>query len=133
MKNPRIQDLTQTPLISQPMRIRFFTLVLFCAATSPAFASGRADVADAMMHGDQAALRRLVQQKADVNGAQIDGVTALHWAVYRDDVAAARLLLTAGAKVDVQNREGITPIYMAAVYGHRAMIGMFLKAGANAK
>src|SRR3954447_24202421 len=107
--------------------------VLCCAATSPVFASGRADVADAMMHGDQAALRRLVQQKADVNAVQIDGATALHWAVYHDDVAAARLLLNAGARVDVQNREGITPLYMAAMYGHPAMIEMFLKAGANAK
>ena len=119
--------------ILTPMKIRFFAVVLFCAATSPVFAAGRADVADAMMRGDQVALRRLVQQKADVNAAQIDGATALHWAVYRDDVAAARLLLKAGAIVDVQNREGITPLYMAAVYGHPAMIDMFLKAGANAK
>src|SRR6478735_48521 len=106
------------------MKIRLFApalvgAVLLCAATSPLFASGHADVADAMMHGDQAALRRLVQQKADVNAAQIDGATALHWAVYREDVAAARLLLNAGAVVDAQNREGITPLYMAAVYGHR--------------
>src|SRR3954464_11991610 len=107
-------------------------MLLFCAATMPAFAAGRADVADAMMHGDQAALRRLVQQKADVNAAQVDGATALHWAVYRDDAEAARLLLKAGAKVDAQNREGITPLYMAAVYGHAAMIDMFLKAGASA-
>jgi len=85
------------------------------------------------MRGDQAALRRLLQQKADVNAAQVDGATALHWAVYRDDVATARLLLNAGAQVDVQNREGITPLYMAAVYGQPAMIEMFLKAGANAK
>jgi ankyrin repeat protein len=115
------------------MKIRVFATVLFCAATSTVFAAGHADVADAMMHGDQAALRRLVQQKADVNAAQIDGATALHWAVYRDDVAAARLLLKAGASVDVQNREGITPLYMAAMYGHSAMLEMFLKAGANAR
>src|SRR3954464_7473662 len=108
-------------------------MLLLCAATIPVFAAGRADVADAMMHGDQAAVRRLVQQKADVNAAQIDGATALHWAVYRDDVAAARLLLNAGASVDVQNREGITPLYMAAMYGHPAMIEMFLKGGANPK
>src|SRR3954470_16998879 len=106
-------------------------MLLLCAASMPVFASGRADVADAMMHGDQAALRRLVQQKTDANAAQIDGATALHWAVYGDDVAAARLLLNAGARVDVPNREGITPLYMAAVYGHPAMIEMFLKAGAN--
>ena len=115
------------------MKIRLFATVLVCAATIPVFAAGSSDVADAMMHGDQAALRRLVQQKADVNAAQIDGATALHWAVYRDDVAAARLLLKAGASVDVQNREGITPLYMAAMYGHSAMIEMFLKAGANAR
>ena len=115
------------------MKIRLFATVLVCAATIPVFAAGSSDVADAMMHGDQAALRRLVQQKADVNAAQIDGATALHWAVYRDDVAAARLLLKAGASVDVQNREGISPLYMAAMYGHGAMIEMFLKAGANAR
>src|SRR5690348_11067322 len=99
------------------MKTRLFVALLFCAATSPVFAAPRAEVADAMMRGDQAALRRLVQQKADVNAAQVDGATALHWAVYRDDVAAARLLLNAGARVDVPNREGITPLYMAAVYG----------------
>ena len=105
---------------------------LCCGATTRVFAAGRADVADAMMHGDQAALRRLVQQKADVNAAQIDGATALHWAVYHDNVDAARLLLKAGARSDAQNREGITPLYMAAMYGHAVMIDMFLKAGANA-
>src|SRR3982751_2315445 len=103
-----------------------FTGVL-CGAMSPVFAAGRADVADAMMRGDQPGLRRLVQQKADVNAAQIDGATALHWAVYHDDVAAVRLLLNAGARVDVQNREGITPLYMAAAYGHLPMIQALLK------
>jgi len=115
------------------MKTRFFAIVLFGAVAIPVFASGHADVADAMMRGDQAALRRLVQQKADVNAAQVDGATALHWAVYRDDVEAVRLLLNAGASVDVANREGVTPLYMAAAYGHPAMIEMFLKAGANAK
>src|SRR6476620_3862903 len=115
------------------MTIRLVAMLLFCAATIPVFAAGRADVAEAVMRGDQTALRRLLQQKADVNAAQVDGATALHWAVYRDDVAAARLLLSAGASVDVQNREGITPLYMAAVYGHPALIELFLKVGANAK
>ena len=38
------------------------------------------------MKGDKTALRTLLQQKADVNAPQVDGATALHWAVYRDDV-----------------------------------------------
>ena len=64
------------------------------------------DVADAVMSGDTAAVRALLQQKADVNAPQVDGATALHWAVYRDDVEAADLLLRAGANVDVANRDG---------------------------
>lgn len=67
-------------------------------------AAGRSDVADAVMKGDRAALRALIQQKADVSAPQIDGATALHWAVYRDDLESADLLIAAGARVDAANR-----------------------------
>ncbi|HUK36084.1 MAG TPA: ankyrin repeat domain-containing protein, partial [Vicinamibacterales bacterium] len=36
-------------------------------------------VADAAMRGDTAAVRALLQKKADVNAPQVDGATALHW------------------------------------------------------
>ena len=39
--------------------------------------------------GDRAAVQKLILQKADVNAPQVDGATALHWAVYRDDVELA--------------------------------------------
>src|SRR5688572_28802639 len=80
------------------------------------------DVADAVMRGDLAALRTLLSKKADVNGTQVDGATALHWAVYRDDLIAADLLLQGGARPDVVNRTGITPLAMAAMYGNPRMI-----------
>jgi ankyrin repeat protein len=58
---------------------------------STAFMSGAAsDVADAVMKGDTAAVRKLLAAKADVNAPQVDGATALHWAVYRDEVELAR-------------------------------------------
>src|SRR5262249_23064909 len=82
--------------------------------TASGLAAGRADVADAVMQGNSARVRALLQQKADVNAAQADGATALHWAVYRDDLEIVRLLISAGAKVDAANREGITPLYMAS-------------------
>ena len=58
-----------------------------------------ADVADAAMRGDRDAVRAALARKADVNAAQVDGSTALHWAVERDDVEMADLLLRAGARV----------------------------------
>jgi uncharacterized protein len=96
-------------------------------------AAGRSDVADAVMKGDRAALRALIQQKADVSAPQIDGATALHWAVYRDDLESADLLIAAGARVDAANREAFTPLIMAAIYGNAPMIEKLLKARADVK
>jgi ankyrin repeat protein len=96
-------------------------------------AAGKSDVADAVMKGDKAALRGLLQQNADVNAPQIDGATALHWAVYRDDLEAAEVLIAAGAKVDAANREAFTPLAMASLYGNVPMIERLLEAGADAK
>jgi uncharacterized protein len=91
------------------------------------------DVADAVMKGDAAAVRKLVLAKADVNAPQVDGATALHWAVYRDNLELADLLIRSGADVKAANREGVTPLAMASLYGNAAMIERLLKAGADAK
>src|SRR3954463_8608714 len=85
-------------------------------------APGASAVADAVMSGDTAAVRKLVQAKVDVNAPQIDGATALHWAIYRDDLPTTELLLKAGADVKAANREGTTPLMMAALYGNPAII-----------
>jgi len=96
-------------------------------------ATGPSDVADAVMNGEAAALRTLLQKKSDVNAPQVDGTTALHWAVYRDDLAAADLLLTSGANVKAATREGVTPLAMASLYGSVPMVERLLKAGADAR
>jgi uncharacterized protein len=106
---------------------------LVVLAASSAAAAGKSDVADAAMKGDKAALRTLVQKKADVNAPQVDGATALHWAVYRDDGESADLLIKAGAKVDAKNREGVTPLAMATLFGSAKMVERLLAAGADAK
>ena len=103
-------------------------LIALAAATAAHAAS---DVADAAMRGDRETLRNLLEQDADVNAAQRDGATALHWAAYRDDLAAAQLLLAAGASVTVPNRVGATPLSLACVSGNAQMIELFLDAGAD--
>ena len=89
-------------------------------------------LADAAMRADREAVRALLQQKIDVNAAQPDGTTALHWAARRDDLATVALLLRAGAKVDAATRYGVTPLYLAALNGNAAMIDALLNAGADA-
>jgi ankyrin repeat protein len=91
------------------------------------------EVADAAQKGDRAAVQKLIQQKADVNAAQVDGATALHWAVYRDEPELADILIRARADVTAANSEGVTPLSMAALYGNAAMIDKLIKAGADAK
>src|SRR5437762_3447466 len=107
-------------------------VALLFAATAIAFAAGKSDVADAVMKGDTAVLRTLLQQKADVNAPQIDGTTALHWAVRADDLESTDLLLRAGAKATSANRDGATPMQLAALNGNASIIERLLKAGVDA-
>jgi ankyrin repeat protein len=96
-------------------------------------AAARSDVADALMNGNKAEVSRLLALKADVNAAQVDGTTAIHWAVFNNDSATFDMLIAAGAKVKVSNREGVTPLAMASLYGNTSMVTKLLKAGADAK
>jgi len=105
--------------------------LLLTVAAGIILGAGPSDAADAVMRGDKVALRALLARKADVNLPQIDGATALHWAVYRDDLESADLLIRAGARVTAANRTGVTPLAMASLYGHVPMIERLLKAGAD--
>lgn len=86
---------------------------------------------DAARAGDRATVKTLVQKGANVNDAQADGTTALHWASYRDDVEAADVLLKAGAKVNAANDLGATALWTASMNGSSAMVRRLLQAGAN--
>jgi hypothetical protein len=95
-------------------------------------ASGASPVADAAMKGDTAALRTLLQRKADVNATQPDGATAIQWAAWRNDLQLAEALIAAGADVKAANREGATALWLASENGSAPMIGKLLAAGADA-
>jgi ankyrin repeat protein len=107
----------------------FFAIVLLTANSLHAAAS---DVANAVMKGNREDLRSLLQRKAAVNAPQVDGTTALHWAVLANDLETADLLIRAGAKVSAANREGAMPMQLATINGNAAMIDKLIRAGADA-
>jgi uncharacterized protein len=92
-----------------------------------------ADAANAAQKKDIGALRALVERRVDVNAAQPDGTTALHWAVVWNHEGAVDLLLRAGADAKARNRYGATPLSEAVTAGSPAMVDALLKAGADPK
>jgi ankyrin repeat protein len=116
------------------MVLRVRTLAGVVAVVSLAATAGAAPtpLIDAIKAGNRQAARAALKQTKDVNAAEPDGTTALHWAVRADDVEMARLLLRAGAKADAANRYGLTPLMLAAENGSAAAIDALLVAGADA-
>src|SRR5882724_11452461 len=108
------------------MRIAFLIL----AASFAASAAG-SRLADAAKKDDKKAVRALVEQHADVNAPQVDGTTALHWAVRQDDLETAQLLIKAGANANATNRYGVTVLSLACTNGSGPMVELLLKAGAD--
>jgi ankyrin repeat protein len=99
---------------------------------SAAAAPSSSDVANAAMRGDVEAVRALLQQGADVNMAQGDGMTALHWAAERGETEIAEMLLYAGASVRATTRIGdYTPLHLAAKSGSAPILDLIVKAGAD--
>lgn len=94
-------------------------------------AAAEAPVADAAERSDLAAVRTLVDQGGDVNMPQVDGMTALHWAVYRDQAAMVELLVGAGADAAAENRYGVRPLSLACTNGNAAVVESLLAAGAD--
>jgi uncharacterized protein len=106
--------------------------LLLLLLPAAAFAAGSAEVADALMAGDTSAARQMIARHADVNAAQPDGATPLHWAVYRSDRETVNILLAAGANPKAANREGSTPLWLASINGDAAILEALLKGGGDA-
>jgi uncharacterized protein len=116
------------------VRINFqWLMVGLLSAGIAVHAASGADVADAAKARDAAAVKSLLKQGADVNAAQGDGMTALHWAAANGDAAMTQMLLSAGANIRATTRLGaITPLLMASRSGHAPVVATLLAAGADA-
>ena len=107
-------------------------LALCLAVPSVPAAGSDLPLVDAVIRGDLEQVRSLLGENVDVNAAEPDGTTALHWAVRQDDLATARLLIDAGASAEATTRYGLAPVWFAAMNGSRDMIALLLDAGVDA-
>src|SRR5258706_7780354 len=104
--------------------------LLALGLAAPVAAAPRAALADAVEQRDKTSVRTLLGTGVDVNAAQVDGTTALHWAVYNDDAETVALLLRAGANVNAVNRYGVPPLAQACKNGNAATVQLLLDDGA---
>ena len=89
-------------------------------------------VADAAMARDVQTVRLLIATGADVDAAQGDGLTALHWAARNGDGETAALLVDAGVDLSAVTRLGAhTPLHVASAVGSGVVVETLLAAGAN--
>ncbi len=110
---------------------KFVALCIAIFTASPLFADAKSPLADAAERKDGSTIKTLLADGADVNAAQADGMTALHWMVYHDDFKAAEQLVKAGANVKAKNRYGVTALSLACTNGNEKIVALLLDAGAD--
>jgi ankyrin repeat protein len=113
---------------------RLLAVVVLVALASVGTRAAVSPIADAAARGDREAVKALLKNAADVNAAQGDGMTALHWAAMNGDADLAQMLIVAGANIKATTRLGTyTPLYLASQQGHGKVIQALIKAGADVK
>jgi len=98
------------------------------AAGSPA---ARAALVDLIQAGDRDSALAMIADGADVNAAQGDGTTPLHWAVYHLDTPLVAALLERGAETNVVNAYGSSPLAEAIKAADAGLVERLLAAGAD--
>ena len=89
----------------------------------------------ALFSGEEAALRLLIERRADVEAPSrhrtIRGVRPLHTAAFVRERDLAEILLDAGAQVDGRGEGGITALHSAAQHGDEDFARLLLERGAD--
>ncbi len=91
---------------------------------------GRVLLASVMSNSYQEVKDEL-QQGADVNYQDQDGVTVLIYAARTGNTAIAKLLLEKGATLNLQKKDGWTALMMAVLTNHPEVVQLLLEAGAD--
>src|SRR5258708_5438026 len=99
-----------------------FLLSLLLFASQASADRTASPLADAVEKQDSTRIQSLLKQGADVNAAQVDGMTAMHWAAFYDDLGTTRRLVAAHADVNAANRYGVKPLSLACTNGNTDLV-----------
>jgi ankyrin repeat protein len=114
------------------MKVSHLTVAVLFVFVASLGARETAPVAAAAQSRDVATVRALLKQGADVNAAQGDGLTALHWAALNGEAEIASMLLHAGANWRATTRlGGYMPMHLAAEAGSAPVVELLVNAGAD--
>lgn len=75
-------------------------------------------------------MEMLLEMDADVNKADVEGWTALHFAADRKRKKFAVLLIKAGANINATTTDGVSPLDLAIWHGFEETEQQLLEAGA---
>ncbi|KPU78759.1 uncharacterized protein Dana_GF23761, isoform T [Drosophila ananassae] len=105
-----------TPRAEHGRRIKFTSGCVFLAAC---------------LSGDKAEVIQLLDQGADINTANVDGLTALHQACIDDNLDMVEFLVERGADINRQDNEGWTPLHATASCGFMSIARYLVENGAD--
>lgn len=92
---------------------------------------GTGELLKAAEKGDIKVLRKVLEQKVDINAQDANKRTALMIATYNQDAEAAKLLIEAGADVNIQDSMQNTPFLYAGAEGYLDILKLTIQAGAD--
>ncbi|XP_034019779.1 protein phosphatase 1 regulatory subunit 12A isoform X5 [Thalassophryne amazonica] len=81
--------------------------------------------------GDTEEVLRMLDRGADINYANVDGLTALHQACIDDNVDMVTFLVEHGASINQPDNEGWIPLHAAASCGYMDIAEYLISQGAN--
>ncbi|KAK4876964.1 hypothetical protein RN001_009470 [Aquatica leii] len=100
----------------KPKKVKFSSGCVFLAACAA---------------GDKEEVLRLIEKGADIDTANVDGLTALHQACIDDNLDMVEFLVEHGSDVNRGDNEGWTPLHATASCGFLSIAKYLIEHGAN--
>jgi ankyrin repeat protein len=85
----------------------------------------------AAQQGDGKRISELILQGIDINQADRQGTTLLHWAAINGITKAIQPLIDHGADINKADKQGCTPLYTAAEHGNTEVVRLLLNNGTD--